>query len=187
MKSNKKEQNKIRLGRGLAALLGNTIQNTTYNEIPVKSQEDFSELNLQNMAIDLIEPSPYQPRQAMKPEALQELAESIRRHGILQPLLVKEKKDQKGYYQLIAGERRWRAAQLAMMDKVPVRICTFSDTDAMAVALVENLQRTDLNIIEEAEGFSRLLNEFELTQNELSLIVGKSRSHISNIDRKSVV
>lgn len=182
MKGKKRDQGKIRLGRGLAALLGESVKDED-NQKDIGSDLGISDLKMQILPIDIIEPGPFQPRQIMQPEALQELADSIRQHGILQPLLVKEKDTQKGQYQIVAGERRWRAAQLAMIDEVPVRICSFTDKDAMAVALVENLQRTDLNIIEEAEGFSRLLNEFNLTQDELSSALGKSRSHIANIIR----
>ena len=182
MKGKKRDQGKIRLGRGLAALLGESVKDED-NQKDIGSDLGISDLKMQILPIDIIEPGPFQPRQIMQPEALQELADSIRQHGILQPLLVKEKDTQKGQYQIVAGERRWRAAQLAMIDEVPVRICSFTDNDAMAVALVENLQRTDLNIIEEAEGFSRLLNEFNLTQDELSSALGKSRSHIANIIR----
>lgn len=183
MKDKTKNQGKIRLGRGLAALLGETVTNMGSDPVQSKSSDYVSELNVQMLPIEVMEPGPFQPRQIMPVEALQELAESIRHHGILQPLLVKEKENQQGHYYIVAGERRWRAAQLAMLDKVPVKICSFSDRDAMAVALVENLQRADLNIIEEAKGFARLLDEFQLTQEDLSSVVGKSRSHIANIIR----
>lgn len=182
VKGKKKDLGKARLGRGLAALLGEPLEN---NQLTTSLDENVKqvEAQLQTLPIEKIEPGPFQPRQIMQPEALQELADSIKHHGILQPLLVKMKEDHSGQYQIIAGERRWRAAQLAMLHEVPVRICVLNDSDAMAVALVENLQRADLNIIEEAEGFSRLLNEFKLTQDELASIIGKSRSHIANIIR----
>lgn len=177
----KKSQEKARLGRGLAALLGSAVENDVKS--PNNSTQNNSSTSLLNLPIEFIEPGPFQPRQVMMPEALQELADSIKHHGILQPLLVREKPDHKGYYQIIAGERRWRAAQLATIHEVPVRVCQLSDSDAMAAALVENLQRADLNIVEEAEGFSRLLEEFELTQEELASAVGKSRPHIANTIR----
>ncbi|CAI3939893.1 Chromosome segregation protein Spo0J [Commensalibacter communis] len=179
----KKGQEKARLGRGLAALLGNAVEETVQRS--QKNSADLSDapISLLNVPIEFVEPGPFQPRQVMMPEALQELADSIKHHGILQPLLVREKPGSQGHYQIIAGERRWRAAQLATIHEVPVRVCQLSDSDAMAAALVENLQRADLNIVEEAEGFSRLLEEFELTQDELASAVGKSRPHIANTIR----
>lgn len=177
----KKGQEKARLGRGLAALLGNAVEDDV--KPSNDSNQTNSSMSLLNLPIEFVEPGPFQPRQVMMPEALQELAASIKHHGILQPLLVREKPGHQGYYQIIAGERRWRAAQLATVHEVPVRVCQLSDSDAMAAALVENLQRADLNIVEEAEGFSRLLEEFELTQDELASAVGKSRPHIANTIR----
>lgn len=181
MSGKKKEQGKPRLGRGLAALLGEDVNDDVMaNSV---SETGVSMMRLAVLPIENLESGPFQPRQLVQPEALQELAESIRHHGILQPLLVRENPDRKGWYQIIAGERRWRAAQLAMLHEIPVRVCHLSDSDAMAAALVENLQRADLNTIEEAEGFLRLLNEFSLTQDELASAVGKSRSHITNMLR----
>jgi ParB family transcriptional regulator, chromosome partitioning protein len=148
-----------RLGRGLAALLGEAA--TTVEPLNASVRE---------VSVDLLEPNPYQPRDTIDPAALGELTESIRTRGILQPLLVRPHPDRPGRYQLIAGERRWRAAQVREM----------ADTDAAAAALVENLQREDLNPIEEALGFSRLLNEFGLTQDALAQAIGKSRSHVAN-------
>ncbi|MDI2112639.1 ParB/RepB/Spo0J family partition protein [Commensalibacter nepenthis] len=180
----KKGHEKARLGRGLAALLGNAaVEDTVKHSRQNNADMSTSPISLLNVPIEFIEPGPFQPRQVMMPEALQELADSIKHHGILQPLLVREKPGSEGQYQIIAGERRWRAAQLATIHEVPVRVCQLSDSDAMAAALVENLQRADLNIVEEAEGFSRLLKEFELTQDELASAVGKSRPHIANTIR----
>lgn len=176
----KKNQDKVRLGRGLAALLGNIPEPIQDNDKEGENQPGFK---LLTVPVEMLAPGPFQPRQVMKPEALKELAESIKSHGILQPLLIRKNPDKKGYYQIIAGERRWRAAQMAKLHDVPVRVCDLSDRDAMAAALVENLQRADLNIIEEADGFSRLIEEFKLTQDELSSAVGKSRSHVTNILR----
>lgn len=179
----KKSHEKARLGRGLAALLGNAIEDNVQASIPHEATQQNNTISLLNLPIEFVEPGPFQPRQIMMPESLQELADSIKHHGILQPLLVREKPGRKGHYQIIAGERRWRAAQLATIHEVPVRVCKLSDSDAMAAALVENLQRADLNIIEEAEGFARLLEEFELTQEDLAAAVGKSRPHIANTIR----
>ncbi len=133
--------------------------------------------------MDMLEPSPFQPRQEMDESALQELADSIAQRGILQPLLVRPTPGRPGHYQIIAGERRWRAAQRVSIHEVPVLVRPLSDSDAMAAGLVENLQREDLNAIEEAEGYKRLLEEFSLSQDKLGEAVGKSRAHIGNVIR----
>ncbi len=161
-----------RLGRGLAALLGDSAL-----------APDPAAGGVRNLPLDLVEPGPFQPRGAMDPGALHELAESIRARGILQPLLVRPAPADAGRYQIIAGERRWRAAALAGLHEVPALVRPLADGDAMAAALVENLQRADLNPLEEAEGYNRLLDEFGLTQDTLALAVGKSRGHISNTMR----
>jgi ParB family chromosome partitioning protein len=135
---------------------------------------------VRSLPVELLEASPYQPRGAMDPEALDELTASIRARGILQPLLVRPHPVQAGRYQIIAGERRWRASQAAGLHEVPVLIREFTDADTMAAGLVENLQRQDLNPIEEAEGFRRLLDEFGVSQDQLGQAVGKSRVHVSN-------
>lgn len=161
-----------RLGRGLAALLGEAAMAPD----PVSG-------GVRTLPLDLLEPGPFQPRTAMDSAALQELAESIRARGVLQPLLVRPNPADPGRFQIIAGERRWRAAGLAGLHEVPALVRVLTDGDAMAAALVENLQRQDLNPLEEAEGYNRLLDEFGLTQETLALAVGKSRGHISNVLR----
>jgi ParB family chromosome partitioning protein len=166
-----KEQPK-RLGRGLAALLGEAAA-------PVS----LASPGVQNLPVDLLEPSPFQPRRDMAEEALAELAESITSRGILQPLLVRPKPGAEGQYQIIAGERRWRAAQKAGVHEVPVLVRALSDTDAMAAGLVENLQRKDLNPVEEALGYQRLMTEFKVSQDELGKAIGKSRGHVGNMLR----
>jgi ParB family chromosome partitioning protein len=130
--------------------------------------------------VEMLEPSPFQPRGPMDPEALEELTDSIRARGILQPLLARAHPTAAGRYQIIAGERRWRAAQAAGLHEVPVLVRALTDADAMAAGLVENLQRQDLNPIEEAEGYRRLLDEFGVSQDQLGQAVGKSRSHVAN-------
>ena len=166
-----KEQPK-RLGRGLAALLGDAaVPQTTATP------------GVQQLPVDVLEPSPFQPRQEMDESALQELADSIAQRGILQPLLVRPTPGRPDHYQIIAGERRWRAAQRVSLHEVPVLVRPLSDSDAMAAGLVENLQREDLNAIEEAEGYKRLLEEFSLSQDKLGEAVGKSRAHIGNVVR----
>jgi ParB family chromosome partitioning protein len=156
-----------RLGMGLSALIGDT---------PAPPAGD----GLRTLPIESLEPGPFQPRGAMDAAALAELTESIREHGVLQPLLVRPKPDTAGRYQIIGGERRWRAAQAVPLHDIPVVIRDLGDREAMAAGLVENLQRQDLNALEEAEGYARLLEEFGLTQDALGRAVGKSRSHVTN-------
>ena len=129
-----------------------------------------------------IEPNRYQPRQVMDDGALQQLADSISEKGILQPLVVREKKDGSGY-ELIAGERRWRAAKMAGLEQVPVLLRDVSRSDRLELALIENIQRQNLNPLEEAEAYQRLMNEFNLTQEEVSKRVGKERSTVANMLR----
>ncbi len=157
-----------RLGRGLAALLGEPNASTG------------SHPGSQALPLDLLDPGPFQPRRDMAPELLEELVSSIRAHGVLQPILVRRHPHQPGRYEIIAGERRWRASQQASLHEIPVLLRDFSDAEAMGAALVENLQRQDLNAIEEAEGYRRLIDEFGLTQEQLGQAIGKSRSHVAN-------
>jgi ParB family chromosome partitioning protein len=158
-----------RLGRGLAALMGEA-------SAPVAPDA----LGVRTLPVELLEPSPFQPRREMDETALNELADSITQRGVLQPLLVRPKPGHEGYYQIIAGERRWRAAQKARLHEVPVLVRPLSDSDAMAAGLVENLQREDLNPVEEAQGYERLMKEFNMTQDEMGAAIGKSRSHITH-------
>lgn len=162
-----------RLGRGLAALLG---------DIQVQPEQPVSAGILQ-VPIDLLDANPFQPRTTMGEEALEELAASIRSQGILQPLLVREHPNFPDRYQIVAGERRWRAAALAGIHEVPVLLRSMSDADAAAAALVENLQRQDLNAMDEADGYQRLIQEFGLTHEAMGEAVGKSRAHIGNMLR----
>lgn len=161
-----------RLGRGLAAIFGDTPAGST-TEPPSRA----------SLPITALEPGPFQPRTAMDPARLMDLTTSIRQQGVLQPILVRPHPTTPGHFQIIAGERRWRAAQAAGLHDVPVLVRRLSDTDAMAASLVENLQRHDLDPIEEAEGYRRLIDEFGLTQDRLGEIVGKSRSHVANTMR----
>ena len=155
------------LGRGLGALLGEPTGNLPGQE------QTISVLPLRK-----IEPNPLQPRKDFDPEALQALADSITAHGVIQPLTVREAAD--GYYQIIAGERRWRAARLAGLDEIPVHIIEADDREVMELALIENLQREDLNPIEEAQGFRTLMEEYGLTQEQAAQRVGKSRPAVAN-------
>jgi ParB family chromosome partitioning protein len=138
---------------------------------------------VRELAIDLLDPNPFQPRHAPRPEGLEELAESIRAQGILQPILVRPHPTDDGRFQIIAGERRWRAAGIVGLHQVPVYVRPLTDSDAGAAALVENLQREDLNAIEEAEGIHRLINEFGYTHEAMGYALGKSRSHVTGMLR----
>lgn len=158
-----------RLGRGLSALIP---------DLPAPGAAPSS--GLRNLPIGALEPGPFQPRGGMDKASLAELADSIRENGILQPILARPKPGNPAVFQIIGGERRWRAAQLAQLHEVPVILRDLSDREAMAAGLVENLQRQDLNPMEEAEGYRRLLDEFGLTQESLGQAVGKSRSHVAN-------
>ena len=154
------------LGKGLGALLGDFDEG---------SQE---ENGLKKLPLHKIEPNPDQPRRDFDPEELEELAESIRTHGVIQPLTVREMPN--GYYQIIAGERRWRASRLAGLEKIPAVIIEADDKKAMELALIENLQRSDLNPVEEANGYDSLIREYGLTQEEAAARVGKSRPAVAN-------
>ncbi|MBQ7413485.1 MAG: ParB/RepB/Spo0J family partition protein [Alphaproteobacteria bacterium] len=160
------------LGKGLSALMGDD-----FNESSIPTENNGITL----VDINLLTPSPYQPRRVFSENALMDLVRSIQEKGVLQPLLVRPKKN--GEYEIIAGERRLRASKQAGLSQVPVIIKDFDDKAALEVALIENLQREDLNPLEEAEAYARLLNEFNYTQDELSKVVGKSRSHVANMMR----
>ncbi len=161
------------LGRGLSELLSSTQQPTLLK--PEQHQAT------QYLPIEVLQPGKYQPRREMNQEALQELANSISAQGILQPILVRAL--QPGHYEIIAGERRWRAAQLVGLDKVPVFLREITDETAMAMGLIENIQREDLNALEQAVALKRLSEEFDLTHEEIAKSVGKSRVSISNLLR----
>ena len=154
------------LGKGLGALL---------RDFDEGSQE---ENGLKKLPLHKIEPNPDQPRRDFDPEELEELAESIRTHGVIQPLTVREMPN--GYYQIIAGERRWRASRLAGLEEIPAVIIEADDKKAMELALIENLQRSDLNPVEEANGYDALIREYGLTQEEAAARVGKSRPAVAN-------
>ncbi|MCX7377762.1 MAG: ParB/RepB/Spo0J family partition protein [Alphaproteobacteria bacterium] len=166
-----------RLGRGLAALLGDQ------RPAPTAPAAAPPAPGVTAIPVEHLEPGPFQPRGDFDPASMAELVDSIRARGILQPLLARPHPEQKERYQIIAGERRWRAAQQAGLHVVPALVRALSDAEAMAAALVENLQRQDLNAIEEAEGYHRLTEEFGLTQERLAESVGKSRSHVANMLR----
>ncbi|MDG6097351.1 ParB/RepB/Spo0J family partition protein [Alteromonas sp. ZYF713] len=166
------------LGRGLDALLA-TSQSASRSEDGEAVTSQNSELR--KLPIEFLQPGKYQPRKDMSPEALEELASSIRSQGVIQPIVVRSVSTDK--YEIIAGERRWRAAQLAQLDVVPCLIKDVPDEAAVAIALIENIQREDLNAMEEAQALDRLMNEFELTHQEVAEAVGKSRTTITNLLR----
>ncbi len=165
------------LGRGLDALLATSQSTSRQDEEAGNAQKS----ELRKLPIEFLQPGKYQPRKDMSPEALEELASSIRSQGVIQPIVVRTVGDNK--YEIIAGERRWRAAQLAQLDVVPCLIKDVADEAAVAIALIENIQREDLNAMEEAQALERLMNEFELTHSEVAEAVGKSRTTITNLLR----
>jgi len=164
------------LGRGLDALLGGASVSAMQEEA---AKVDTREL--QHLPLDLIQRGKYQPRRDMDPPALEELAQSIKNHGVMQPIVVRPVSG--GRFEIIAGERRWRASQQAGLEKVPALVREVPDEAAIAMALIENIQREDLNPIEEAVALQRLQQEFQLTQQQVADAVGKSRVSISNLLR----
>jgi ParB family chromosome partitioning protein len=169
------------LGRGLNALLRETNHEASSSENNNTEQDLGDYATLKKLPVELIQRGQYQPRRDIEPEALEELAASIRAQGVMQPIVVREIAPQK--YELIAGERRWRATQLAGLDTIPALVRKLSDETALAMALIENIQREDLNAMEEAIALHRLQTEFELTQQEVATAVGKSRSTVANFLR----
>lgn len=163
------------LGRGLGAIFGEN-----QNAAPVAEAEAVAEKATEEIAVKIIIANPYQPRRAFDEEKLQELAASIKEYGVVQPLVVRKKGKR---YELVAGERRLRAAKLAGLEQVPVIVKEYDDAKMMEIALVENIQRHDLNPIEEAQGLRRLLSEFKLTQEQVAAKVGRSRVAVTNILR----
>ena len=158
------------LGRGLSALFGDS-------EPKKKSNENN---HISNVSISDLSRNPYQPRQNFKEEKLEELANSIKKNGIIQPIAVRPSKTASNKYEIVAGERRWLAAQRAGLHEIPVTILELSDVESLEVAIVENIQRDDLNPIEEAKGYKRLYDEFNYDHESISKLMSKSRSHISN-------
>ncbi len=160
-------KNKKGLGRGLSSLIGDSDVKITNNKISISS----------------IIPNKYQPRKKFDKNSLEELTASIRERGIIQPIIVRASEDSNDKYELIAGERRWQAAQNAGLHEVPVVILNVDNLKSLEFAIVENVQRKDLNPIEEAEGYQRLINEFNYDQDKVAKFIGKSRAHISNCIR----
>jgi len=164
-------EKKNKLGRGLSALLGDV-------------NEDYAKLDkvrtAKPVAVDLLHPGKYQPRHYVDQEAIDALAQSIREKGVLQPLLVRRHPDDPQAFEIIAGERRWRAAQIAQLAEVPVIIKDFDDQTTLEVAVIENVQRENLSAVEEADAYHRLMADFNHKQEDVARLVGKSRSHVAN-------
>jgi ParB family chromosome partitioning protein len=168
------EEARSRLGRGLASLIGDVGGEAAHLERPRAQRK---------VPIEFLKANPRNPRRAFSKDELDELASSIKQHGVIQPIAVRPLKGTPDRYEIIAGERRWRAAQLAGLHDVPIVPLDVSDSDALELAIIENVQRENLNAIEEAQGYHALANEFKRSQEEIAKIVGKSRSHVANMMR----
>jgi len=162
------------LGRGLSSLMGESATEE------LQSQSTSGDLKI---AISKLRPSSIQPRRLFDKNSINELAESIKSKGLVQPILVRPSKSEEGEYEIIAGERRWRAAQIAQLHELPAVVKNLDDVEALEMAIIENVQRADLSPIEEAAGYKKLMEQYNHTQEALAPIVGKSRSHIANIIR----
>ena len=169
------EENRSRLGRGLAALMGDVGDETRTTDKVQGSQR--------KVPTEFLKPNPRNPRKTFEEPDLADLSASIKEKGIIQPIIVREKAGVADIYEIIAGERRWRAAQRAGLHEVPIVVVQASDRDALEMAIIENVQRADLNPIEEAAGYERLMAEFSYAQSDLAQMIGKSRSHIANMLR----
>jgi ParB family chromosome partitioning protein len=168
------DEARSRLGRGLASLIGDVGGEAAHLERPRAQRK---------VPIEFLKPNPRNPRRAFSESELQELADSIKQHGVIQPIAVRPVKGTPDRYEIIAGERRWRASQMAGLHEVPIVPLDVSDQDALELAIIENVQREDLNAMEEAQGYHALANEFKHTQEDIAKIVGKSRSHVANMMR----
>jgi ParB family chromosome partitioning protein len=168
------DEARSRLGRGLASLIGDVGGEAAHAERPRAQRK---------VPIEFLKPNPRNPRRAFSDVELGELADSIRQHGVIQPIVVRPVRGAQDRYEIIAGERRWRAAQAAGLHDVPIVPVDVTDNVALEIAIIENVQREDLNAMEEARGYHALADEFKRTQDDIAKIVGKSRSHIANMMR----
>ena len=164
------------LGRGLSALMADVNEDSAQTDDTPKSADRV-------VPIEKISPNPDQPRRSFDKEALDDLAASVKEKGIIQPLIVRPRPGKDGEFEIVAGERRWRAAQIAKLHQIPILVRDFDDTEVLEVAIIENIQRADLNPVEEAAGYSQLMEKFGHTQEKLSEVLGKSRSYIANAVR----
>ncbi len=167
------------LSRGIASLF--SLEDESEEEALSKTL--VQEVRQQSVSIELLYPNPDQPRRFFEPEALNELSESIIRNGVLQPILARPHPFKVNAYEIIAGERRWQASQKAGLTSVPVIIKNLSDSDVIEIALIENMHRRDLNVLEEAAGYKQLIDQFDYTQEKLASVLARSRSHIANLLR----
>ena len=168
------EEMRSRLGRGLDSLIGDVGGEAAHVERPRAQRK---------VPIEFLKPNPRNPRRAFSEAELGELADSIKQHGVIQPIVVRPVKGAQDRYEIIAGERRWRASQAAGLHEVPIVPLDVSDSDALELAIIENVQREDLNPMEEAQGYHALAGEFKRSQEDIARIVGKSRSHVANMMR----
>lgn len=166
------DPSKKRLGRGLAALIGEIDRPAEERKAPVPIER--------NIPIEFVTRNPRNPRRMFQEAELEDLAQSIKEHGVVQPIVVRPAPGQSGHFELIAGERRWRASQRAGVDTIPVIVRDVDDRVALEIAIIENVQRADLNAVEEALGYQQLIDNHEYTQNDLAQVIGKSRSHVAN-------
>ncbi len=166
------------LGRGLSALMADVAP-----EVPAEGGSPVARKADQMVPIEQIQPNPDQPRRTFTPADLDELAASIREKGVIQPLILRKKHESDEGFEIVAGERRWRAAQMAQLHEVPALVRDYSDTEAFEIAIIENIQRADLNPVEEAAGYRELMDRFGHTQEKMAEALGKSRSHIANMLR----
>tara|TARA_R110002072_G_scaffold19365_5_gene71799 strand:- start:1289 stop:2188 length:900 start_codon:yes stop_codon:yes gene_type:complete len=169
-----RQDRKRGLGRGLSALMADVAETESTAARGTVSAE-------QNVPIERISPNPEQPRKRFNQDDLDDLAASIKEKGVIQPLIVRSRND--GSYEIVAGERRWRAAQIAQLHELPVIVRNFTDVEVLEVAIIENIQRADLNSVEEAAGYRQLMDKFGHTQEKMAEALGKSRSHIANLLR----
>ena len=163
------------LGRGLSALMSDVSQDDVVDDTPRRPD--------MMVPVELVRPNPDQPRRTFGEEALQELAASIAEKGSIQPLIVRVSPNDPDTYEIVAGERRWRAAQIAKLHEIPVLLRDYTDTEVLEVAIIENIQRAELNAVDEAAGYRQLMDRFGHTQEQLATALGKSRSHIANLLR----
>lgn len=198
-KKTKSPPSSNRLGRGLSSLLGDTIMDTAAANSPavtggsaeldahIQTRSTLSGVpaghEIRQIPVEWITPGPWQPRRIFDKSALAELADSIKQRGLIQPVLLRPNPNKKSRFELIAGERRWRAAQLAQIHEIPAIIADYSDQSAAELSLIENIQREDLSVIEEADGYQMLIDRHNYTQEKLASFIGKSRSHIANLLR----
>jgi ParB family chromosome partitioning protein len=169
------DEARSRLGRGLASLIGDVGGEAAHIERPARTPR--------KVPIEFLKANPRNPRRAFSDDELNELSASIKQHGVIQPIVVRPVKGAQDRYEIIAGERRWRASQRAGLHEVPIVTADVSDSDALEIAIIENVQRSDLNAMEEAQGYHALAADFKRSPDDIAKIVGKSRSHVANMMR----